>query len=166
MTTRYIREAVLRFYYILLSATITLFCSYYFSEQIVYVLALVYINAADQTRSNGAFSASHEPQFIYTELTEAFGVSLLISFSVTLWTLLPSLIFQLWQFTKPGLYIFENYGISCAIVLSSVLSLATLGVCYFFILPAACKFFLSYEITSIHLHLEAKIYTYIRLILR
>lgn len=38
MTTRYIRESALRTYYILLSTTITLLCSYYFSEQTIYIL--------------------------------------------------------------------------------------------------------------------------------
>lgn len=87
MTTRYIREAVLRMCYVQLSATITFLCSYYFSEQTIYLLALVYIRTALPKRADDvteSFTLPPEPRFIYTELTEAFGVSILISVAVTL----------------------------------------------------------------------------------
>jgi sec-independent protein translocase protein TatC len=135
------------------SATITFLCSYYFSEQTTYVLALVR-------------NPDSNPQFIYTELTEAFDVSMLLGFAVTLWTLLPSFVFQAWQPTKPGLYGHEARSVSRALILFFCSSILGLVVSYFFILPAACKFFLSFEITSIHLRLEARLSTYIRLLLR
>jgi sec-independent protein translocase protein TatC len=153
MTTRYTREAVSRIHHTMPPATITPLCPYYSPEQTTHVPALVR-------------NPDSNPQFIYTELTEAFDVSMLLGFAVTLWTLLPSFVFQAWQFTKPGLYGHEARSVSRALILFFCLSILGLAVSYFFILPVACKFFLSFEITSIHLRLEARLSTYIRLLLR
>ncbi len=51
--------------------------------------------------------------------------------------------------------------------LSFFLTLSSLAITYFFLLPSACKFFLSFEVLSgspLQIHLEAKIFTHITLV--
>jgi Sec-independent protein secretion pathway component TatC len=149
MTTRYIREAVLRIYYTMLSATITLLCSYYSSEQTTHVPALVR-------------NPDSNPQFTYTESTEASDVSMPLGFAVTLWTPLPPLVPQARQPTKPGLYGHEARSVPRAPIPSLRPPILGPAVSYSFTLPAARKFSLSPEITSTHSRPEARPPTYTR----
>lgn len=166
MTTRYIRESALRTYYMLLSAIITLLCSYYFPEQTIYILTTPLEQAHSLWSSSSTANQQPQHRLIATELTETFYAFAVAAAGLTVLTAPTTIIYQVWQFTKPGLYRYEKCALSRALALFFCLSIMNLVTTYFFILPAACKFFLSFEISSIQLHLEAKIYTYICLILK
>ena len=97
----HIREIKLRMQYVLFSVILTFFCSYFFSEQLIYILA----TPLEQARSSQNGTPFH---FIFTELTEAFFASIIISLFVTLCVLLWIAIYQFWLFIKPGLYFYEK----------------------------------------------------------
>lgn len=173
---RYLREIVLRSYYITFSVIITSLCSYFFPEQTIYPLAIPSEQAHYHRAPTGeSLAAIFEPRpygiplgrrWIATELTEAFWTYARVSMSVTIYMFFPTILCQVWLFIKPGLYSHEKKSFANALALSFCLSQLSFLFTYFVVLPEACKFFLSFEIASIRLHLEAKIYAHIGLTLR
>lgn len=115
-------------------------------------------------------------KFILTEITEAFMAATEISICITIYMIIPIILYQIWLFIKPGLYEYEKkiwkirYGAYC------ILSIINIIITYWIILPATCKFFLSFEMSDwngaegikngIEINLEAKIYTYVCLVER
>lgn len=79
----YTHEIKLRVLYILYSNIISFGCSYLFSEQIIYVLAL----PLEKARQGGASTYPFGSHLIFTELTEAFFASITISVFVSCWVL-------------------------------------------------------------------------------
>ena len=148
----HIREIKLRMQYVLFSVILTFFCSYFFSEQLIYILA----TPLEQARSSQNGTPFH---FIFTELTEAFFASIIISLFVTFCVLLWIAIYQFWLFIKPGLYFYEKRLFQSFLFLSFFLSVLSVFVCYYMILPATCKFFLSFEsgAGALHIYMQAKV---------
>lgn len=154
MTTRYIREFVLRIYYMLLSATTTFLCAYHYSEQMVYVMTM------PLTREGTIF------KLISTEISENLYTYILSSTVATLWMLHCISIYQVWQFIKPGLYRHEGRVFRNLFFLYVGLSIIGITATHFIILPSICTFFLNYEILMINHNIEIKVYTYSFFILK
>ena len=155
----HIREIKLRMQYVFFSVILTFFCSYFFSEQIIYILA----TPLEQARSSRNGTPFH---FIFTELTEAFFASITVGLFVTFGAGLWIVIYQFWLFIKPGLYFYEKRSVGCFLFLSFFLSVLSVLVAYWLILPATCKFFLSFESGTsmeapLHIYMQAKMSMYI-----
>ena len=83
--------------------------------------------------------------------------------------LFPLVFYQSRLSIKPGLFFYEKKFLLLIFYLSSPSTPLNLFSTYFFISPSACKSFLSLEMISgsaSQTHSEAKIYTYISLVLR
>ena len=76
---------------------------------------------------------------------------------------------QIWKFIAPGLYQNEKKTILPFIVATPVLFIAGALLAYYFIMPLAIKFFLSFETlstqTSMPIQLEARVSEYLSLIM-
>ena len=102
--------------------------------------------------------------FIFTELTEAFYVTLKICTVSGLYMMLPFVCYQAWCFIVPSCYCHEREKWSILLMFSNALvAFGWLGV-YFIILPKLSAILLQFEIKNLLLtiQLEARISSYIR----
>lgn len=76
---------------------------------------------------------------------EAFLVRLRLSLVAGIIVTAPFLIYQLWMFVGPGLYAKERRVLIFLITSGSVLFFIGAAFCYFFVLPFALHFFLSFQ---------------------
>lgn len=102
-----------------------------------------------------------DKSMIYTSLTEAFFTNIKLSLYFAFCITFPVLAYQIYKFIAPGLFKKEKkvallYFISCPI-------LFLMGAClvYFYVMPLAWEFFLSFQNESIRL--EAKVNEYLDL---
>ena len=152
-------ELKMRLMYTLLCIFITFCTSYFYSEQLCMLLASPLIKLS---------TGSTNIHFIYTNLTEAFFSYLKISFFISLLFVFPFILFQIWMFLVPGLYYNEKKKILFLISIFILLILFGTIMAYFFIIPIAWKFFLSFEIESqtfLSINLQPKMDQYLSLIL-
>ncbi|MDR1477069.1 MAG: twin-arginine translocase subunit TatC [Rickettsiales bacterium] len=84
------------------------------------------------------------PSVIYTRLTEAFTSMLSISLSAALLVSIPFFTIQLWLFITPALYKEERKWLLPYMLLTPILFFAGVLFCYFFVLPPAFEFFITF----------------------
>lgn len=104
---------------------------------------------------------------IYTGLAEAFFTYIKIStFSAFVLTL-PMIAFQIYRFIAPGLYPAERKVASILLCFAPLLFLMGGSFVFYFIIPKAWQFFLSFELTDAvsPLVLEARISEYLDLVI-
>ena len=73
--------------------------------------------------------------------------------------------YQVRLFVEPGLFAFERKVHIYISILSLSLALTSSIFTYFLLLPAACKFFLSFETASVQVYLNARMGTYLTFVL-
>lgn len=84
-------------------------------------------------------------QVIYTNIFEAFFVDVKVGFFAALMIAFPVIAMQLWRFVAPGLYSKEKKAFLPFLLLTPVLFLAGGALAYYFAMPVALKFLLSYQ---------------------
>ena len=108
-------------------------------------------------------------RLIFTALQETFITYLKLSFFSALFFSFPVFLIQIWKFIAPGLYQNEKKAILPFIVATPVLFITGALLAYYFIMPLAIKFFLSFETlstqTSMPIQLEARVSEYLSLIM-
>lgn len=116
-----------------------------------------------------AMGAESTQRLIYTSLTEGFVTQIKLAFFTSLYITLPFVIFQIWRFVAPGLYRQEKKSFRPLLIATPLLFYLGGLVVYFFVMPLAWEFFLSFQTTSgqteLPIQLEAKISEYLNLIL-
>lgn len=109
-------------------------------------------------------------RMIYTALHEAFFTQLKVSFFAAFLIAFPVIATQFWRFLAPGLYKNEKAALAPYLVLSPILFLLGSALVYYFIMPMAWKFFLSFETMgmdgSLPIQLEAKVNEYLSLVMK
>lgn len=131
--------------------------SYYFSQEIFQFLLKPLVSSTLDTK-----------RIIYTGLTEAFFTYLSLSAFVGFLLSIPIIAFQIYWFISPGLYIAERK-ISRILLFSSPILFMIGGLfVFYFVIPQAWNFFLSFEMSSgaTPIVLEAKISEYLSLIIK
>ena len=112
--------------------------------------------------------SGRNPQFIFTDITEAFRTSLLLSFGFAFYIQIPFIIYNIWSFFVPSLFEHERkiFSYFCFFFLFLYI-LATLIIINF-IFPFLCNFFLNFETKTdfLDIHCEARISSYISFILK
>lgn len=93
----------------------------------------------------------HDSSFIFTGITEAFFTYLKLSLFSGIFLASPVIIFQLWKFVAPGLYENEKKYLLPFIFFGTFFFVAGIAFCYFIVLPAAFKFFVSYNTSTIRM---------------
>ncbi|MCE3232222.1 MAG: tatC [Rickettsiaceae bacterium] len=108
-------------------------------------------------------------KLIYTGLTEAFFTYLKLSFYSALFVSFPFIASQLYIFLAPGLYKKERHLLLPFLFATPVLFLAGAALVYYFIIPTAWHFFLSFENMGasggLPIQLEARVSEYLSLVI-
>lgn len=141
---------------------VVLFCiffsvSYYFGDKIFDFIILPLREHVGDSR-----------KIIYTNLTEAFLTYVkLAAYSALLFSM-PFIVLQAYLFISPGLYKFEKIVVGMALIFAPLLFLIGGFFVYYYVMPRAWEFFLSFETSnsSIKLILEAKISEYVSLVIQ
>jgi sec-independent protein translocase protein TatC len=84
-------------------------------------------------------------KLIYTKLYEAFFVEIKVAAFAALCLSFPIIANQLWAFVAPGLYRQEKRAFLPFLLATPVLFTAGASLAYFFVMPTAFKFFLSFQ---------------------
>jgi len=92
------------------------------------------------------------------KLTEGFFTELKLSFMAALFFSMPFILYQLWKFITPGLYIHEKRYMVSFVILSSFLFFLGAVFAYYLVFPFGFKFFLSYTSESVEAALSLQWY--------
>ena len=137
---------------------------YFFATQIYAFLAQPLVDILT-THSGG------EPRrLIYTALTEAFFTYLKVAFFGGAFIAFPIIAHQVWLFIAPGLYRSEKRALAPFLIASPVMFLTGAAIAYYFVFPAAFRFFVSFETPAtaggVPIQLEAKVGEYLDLVMK
>ncbi len=107
-------------------------------------------------------------KIIYTGLTEAFFSYMKLAFFCAFCITIPVICYQFYAFVAPGLILREKKILSVMLTLSPILFYFGSFFVFFFVMPRAWVFFLSYENNNIELPLilEARISEYLSLVIQ
>lgn len=112
-----------------------------------------------------AYNDTHH-KLIYTGLTEAFFTHMKIAFFSGFVLSFPVLAYQLYFFVAPGLYKDERFVILPYLFVAPILFALGAALVYYYIMPLAWKFFLSFESSgSLPIVLEARVSEYLSLVM-
>ena len=112
--------------------------SYYFSDQIYYLLARPLAQALRE-------SGNPDPKLVYTQLYEAFFTRIKVAFFGGAFLGFPVIGAQLWLFVAPGLYRSEKRALLPFLAATPVLFVAGASLAYFVLFPFAFRFFASFQ---------------------
>jgi sec-independent protein translocase protein TatC len=108
-------------------------------------------------------------RMIFTGLPEQFLTEIKIAFFMALAISTPVLLLQIWKFVAPGLYRHEKRAFTPFLVATPVLFTLGAALVYYFIIPMAWRFFLSFEMPggpeALAIELEPKVNEYLSLVL-
>ena len=108
-------------------------------------------------------------RMIFTNLTETFFTYVKIGLWGGLCLAFPVIATQIWMFVAPGLYKHEKKAFLPFLLATPVLFILGAGLVYFFIMPVAWKFFLSFETPgtggTLPIQLEARVGEYLSLVM-
>ena len=135
---------------------------YFFSRNIYSFLAQP---LADILITQGA-----NRRLIYTALYEAFFTYLKVAFFGAAFLSFPFVATQIYMFVAPGLYRSEKRAFLPFLLATPVLFVGGAALAYYFVFPAAWKFFLSFESIDggggLPVQLEAKVSEYLGLVMK
>jgi sec-independent protein translocase protein TatC len=117
-----------------------------------------------------SFSNPDARRLIYTSLTEAFTTYIKLSIFTGFFVSFPIIATQVYLFLAPGLYKKEKGVMIPYLIISPLLFIAGAALAYYFIFPAAWKFFVSFEslggADTLPIQLEAKVSDYLSLVMQ
>lgn len=116
-----------------------------------------------------AFPSPEHRRMIYTGLTEAFVTYLRLAVFAGFFASFPVIATQLYLFLAPGLYKTERRALIPYLVAAPALFLTGAAFVYYFIFPAAWKFFLGFESTGagggLPIQLETRVADYLSIVM-
>jgi sec-independent protein translocase protein TatC len=149
-----------RLLYALVGLICTFFVTYYFAEEI---FGFLVAPLADQLEGQGR-------RMIFTALTETFFTYIKVAFFAALFLSFPIIANQLYKFIAPGLYSNEKGAFLPYLIASPILFFLGGAMLYFFIMPLAWSFLLSFETAGVAgglpIELEAKVGEYLGLVMK
>ena len=143
-----------RLFLIILSSTVFLIISYYYSK---FFLILSIFSNTELVKNNVV------NYFIFTSITDLFSTHLILSVCITNYLIYFNITYHLICFLKPGLFKEEFFKIKRVFYVSICLSLFSFILSHILILPIMSKFFLGFGFTKnnyISFYFEANIYSY------
>ena len=126
-------ELQLRFFYVGFSAACTFLLTYVFRIEMLYLIGKPFLEL-NQT-------------FVFLDLTEAFSSFLRISSFLSCLILCPFLLYHLWCFFIPSLYVTERHRFTLPCFFVFFLLLVEFFLIYFLLLPSICSFLVSFQLT-------------------
>ena len=137
------------------------FACFFFAEDIFRFLVQPLASTMGEDSSN---------RMIYTALHEAFFTYVKVAFFAAAFLVFPVFAVQLWKFVAPGLYNEEKKAFAPFLVATPILFFLGGALVYYFIMPLAWDFFLSYQSPGgegeLAIQLEAKVDQYLSLVMR
>lgn len=132
------------------------FCvCYYFSEDIYRWLVMPLAEAMH----------GEQRRLIYTGLAEAFITYIKLALWAACLLACPVILVQIWRFVAPGLFKHERRAVMPLLFATPVFFALGAAIAYFFVMPLAWKFFLSFEtgaaVTGLPVQLEARVSEYL-----
>ncbi len=116
-----------------------------------------------------AMGEGDSQRLIYTGLTEAFFTYMKVAFFSGIFLTFPVLLLQIWGFVAPGLFKNEKQAFRPFLIATPVLFFLGGACVYYFVLPMAWPFFLSFQTsgaqTALPIQLEARVSEYLDLIM-
>jgi sec-independent protein translocase protein TatC len=116
-----------------------------------------------------AFPSPEHRRLIYTGLTEAFVAYLRLAVFAGFFVAFPVIATQLYLFLAPGLYKTERRALVPYLVAAPTLFLTGAAFVYYFIFPAAWKFFLGFESAGsaggLPIQLETRVADYLSIVM-
>ncbi|MCM2344200.1 MAG: twin-arginine translocase subunit TatC [Alphaproteobacteria bacterium] len=116
-----------------------------------------------------AMGPGDSQRLIYTGLTEAFFTYLKVSFFAGIFLSFPVMAMQIWKFIAPGLYKTEKHAFLPFLIATPVLFFAGAALVYYWLMPVAWQFFLSFQsdggATALPIQLEARVGEYLDLVM-
>lgn len=117
-----------------------------------------------------ALGHDHTRRMIYTGLHEAFFTYIKVAMFAAVAVSFPLVANQIWKFVAPGLYRHERRAFLPFLIATPILFAAGAAFVYYFIIPMAWKFFLSFETVptdanGLPIQLEAKVNEYLSLVM-
>lgn len=133
------KEVRYRILYLSFSCLLTFFFSYLNITYLIYMFMLPFLNIKKVD------SILYQSDFIFTNVSEAFSSYILVSFIVTIYLLLPLILYSCFSFLKSGLTKHEKN--SLAFIINFFLFCCILSIVFThqIFLPLMLKFFLSFE---------------------
>ena len=130
----HVKELKLRACYLGLSFLLTFFICYYYSFEILYLFVKPFLN--------------YEKNFIFTDLTEAFYTTIQLNLVVSMYILVPFIIYNIWCFFIPSTFLEERQKYN--FFFSAIVTLLVISACFIFflVLPELYKFLLNFEIND------------------
>lgn len=89
--------------------------------------------------------AAGQGKVIFTQIFEAFFVQIKVALFAAMMIAFPVIATQLWMFVAPGLYRQEKRALLPFLLATPILFLLGASLAYFFAIPVALKFLLSYQ---------------------
>ncbi len=147
-----------RFLVIIVFFTTAFIICYYFSDDIYSFILKPLANATNH----------HERKIIYTGMTEAFFTYLKLSFWAAFLIIIPVISYQLYGFISPGLLKNEKKFILPALIIAPLLFYLGGLFVFYFVMPNAWQFFLSFENQNslLPIVLEARISEYLSVVIQ
>jgi len=130
-------EIIARSTHLLLAFLFTLCLTYSFAEEILFLLVKP-LSLGDRGDSS----------LIFTSVSEAFETEVLLAIYLSMVLIFPIILLQFWLFIEPGLYKKEKESLGMLFVCSPLLFALGVLLSYFYLLPVAWHFLLSYEQSS------------------
>ena len=163
---RYLKEIKYRFYYLGLSLCFCFVSLWLFSDQLLYFCCLPLHNA--YSYYYGFLSVPH---FLFTEINEPLICRFIVVMGVLFYWFFFFFIYQLWCYIENTLFFYERKIVLKIMKFSLGLFVLSNFFLFSYILPFACKFFVSLEVTNSffgenlgtnkNIHLEIKMLPYI-----
>jgi len=104
-------------------------------------------------------------RLIYTGLAEAFVTYIKLALWAACLLAFPAIAVQVWRFVAPGLYRHEQKAFLPFLIATPVLFSLGAALAYYFVMPLAWHFFLSFEtpaaVTGLPIQLEARVSEYL-----
>jgi sec-independent protein translocase protein TatC len=139
----HLRELRIRLRNAVIALFIGFIIAFFFSQELFVLLARPLVAMWQQVSAHNP--SLGQPVLYFNSLIEPFWVYLSVSLWGGIFIASPAIFHQLWLFVAPGLYRHERrYGVAFA-GSSAVLFASGALFCYFLVLPAAYRFFLSYS---------------------
>ena len=160
---KHFRELQRRLLILCITFFLSFLVSLFYSEELLFILTKPLLDISlEQTDLTSR-------RFIFTDITEVFTTYIRISFTLALLFQIPVIFYQFWLFVRPGLYQKERTFLQLIFIGSVIFLLTSLTFLYFFAMPVAWNFFMTYEKNAFdsvfQLQLEAKVNEYVLLVL-
>ncbi len=167
----YLKEIRFRLFYLVFSFFVTSSYVYIFSDEFFYIITNVffhykpknmlnefnYINGWNQVQF--VQNLQNHRDFIFTDIPEAFHTSITLALGLSLYFVVPFIVYHLWSFLLPSFWQKERKTFSTDCLFFLLFYLFASLTAYFIVFPVFWHFFLNFEILGdfVNIRCEARI---------